>query len=106
MLEMDIPVVIFKDKNSVYGVKVPNIKGVHSWGDMREDALKNVREATTNHIETLLELGEPVEMLKARSQPCRSSLNMPAVFGHWPKSTLISSTASPNASTSACRALS
>lgn len=59
---MDIPVVIFKDEGSVYGVSVPNIKGVHSWGDTVEDALKNVREAITSHIETLLELGEPVEI--------------------------------------------
>jgi len=59
---MDIPVVIFKDEGSVYGVNVPGIRGVHSWGDTIEDALKNVREAITSHIETLLELGEPVEI--------------------------------------------
>jgi predicted RNase H-like HicB family nuclease len=59
---MDIPVVIFKDEGSVYGVNVPDIKGVHSWGDTVEDALKNVKEAITSHIETLLELGESVEI--------------------------------------------
>lgn len=59
---MDIPVVIFKDEGSVYGVTVPNIKGVHSWGETVEDALKNVREAIRSHIETLLELDEPVEI--------------------------------------------
>ena len=63
---MDIPVVIFKDESSVYGVSVPNIKGVHSWGETVEDALKNVREAITSHIETLLELGEPVEIAQKR----------------------------------------
>lgn len=63
---MDIPVVIFKDAGSVYGVNVPNIKGVHSWGDTVEDALKNVREAITSHIETLLELGEPVEIAQTK----------------------------------------
>lgn len=63
---MDIPVVIFKDEGSVYGVNVPNIKGVHSWGDTVEDALKNVREAITSHIETLLELGEPVEIAQTK----------------------------------------
>ena len=35
---MDIPVVIFKDEASVYGVNVPGIKGVYSWGDTIEDA--------------------------------------------------------------------
>lgn len=62
---MDIPVVIFKDKGTVYGVNVPDIKGVHSWGNSIEDALKNVKEAITGHIETLLELGEPVEITKS-----------------------------------------
>lgn len=63
---MDIPVVIFKDEGSVYGVNVPGIRGVHSWGDTIEDALKNVREAITSHIETLLELGEPVEITQKK----------------------------------------
>lgn len=63
---MDIPVVIFKDEGSVYGVNVPDIKGVHSWGDTVEEALRNVREAITSHIETLLELGEPVEITKSK----------------------------------------
>lgn len=62
---MDIPIVIFKDANSVYGVNVPDIKGVHSWGDTVEAALKNVKDAITTHIETLLELGEPVEITKS-----------------------------------------
>ncbi|MRX09485.1 type II toxin-antitoxin system HicB family antitoxin [Pseudoduganella sp. FT25W] len=61
---MDIPVVIFKDEGSVYGVNVPDIKGVHSWGDTIEDALKNVKEAIASHIETLLELGETIDITK------------------------------------------
>ena len=63
---MDIPVVIFKDEGSVYGVNVPDIKGVHSWGDTVEEALKNVKEAITSHIETLLELGESVEISQSK----------------------------------------
>ncbi|MRW86769.1 type II toxin-antitoxin system HicB family antitoxin [Pseudoduganella sp. FT26W] len=63
---MDIPVVIFKDEGSVYGVNVPDIKGVHSWGDTVEDALKNAKEAITSHIETLLELGDVVEITKSK----------------------------------------
>lgn len=49
---MHIPVVIFKDTGSVYGVNVPDIQGVHSWGDSVEDALNNVLTAITSHIET------------------------------------------------------
>lgn len=70
---MDTPVVIFKDEGSVYGVNVPNIKGVHSWGDTVEDALKNVREAITSHIETLLELGEPVEIEQRRIEDLQNA---------------------------------
>lgn len=63
---MNIPVVIFKDTGSVYGVNVPDIQGVHSWGDSVKDALNNVRTAITSHIETLLELGEPVEITQSK----------------------------------------
>ena len=100
---MYIPVIIFKDEASVYGVNVPDIQGVHSWGDSVEDALNNVRAAITSHIETLLELGEPVEI--TQSKPCRQILNMRAASGHWSTLTLKNSTASPNASTSACHVL-
>ena len=63
---MHIPIVIFKDTGSVYGVNVPDIQGVHSWGDSMEDALNNVRTAITSHIETLLELGKPVEITQSK----------------------------------------
>lgn len=61
---MDIPVVIFKDEHSIYGVNVPDIKGVHSWGNTIEETLANAKEAIVSHIETLLELGEPVDIAK------------------------------------------
>ena len=48
--QMDIPIVIFKDAGSVYGVSVPDIKGVHSWGRTVEAALENVKDAITTHI--------------------------------------------------------
>jgi predicted RNase H-like HicB family nuclease len=70
---MDIPVVIFKDEGSVYGVNVPDIKGVHSWGETVEDALKNVKEAITSHIETLLELGEPVDITKSKIEDLQAN---------------------------------
>jgi predicted RNase H-like HicB family nuclease len=63
---MNIPVVIFKDEGSVYGVNVPDIKGCHSWGETVEDALQNVKVAITSHIETLLALGEPVEITQSK----------------------------------------
>jgi len=70
---MDIPVVIFKDEGSVYGVNVPDIVGVHSWGDSVEEALENVKEAIVGHIETLLELNEPVEITKSKIEDLQST---------------------------------
>lgn len=59
---MDLPVVIHKDDGSVYGVTVPDIPGCHSWGDTIDEAMRNAREAIYSHIETLLELGEEVNV--------------------------------------------
>jgi predicted RNase H-like HicB family nuclease len=63
---MEIPVAIFKDEGSVYGVNVPDIRGCHSWGDTIDDALKNAKEAIYSHVETLVELGAPVEIAQSR----------------------------------------
>lgn len=59
---MDIPVVLHKDDGSVYGVTVPDIPGCHSYGDTIDEAMHNVKEAIYGHIETLLELGEDVNV--------------------------------------------
>ncbi|NIE68423.1 type II toxin-antitoxin system HicB family antitoxin [Burkholderia sp. Ax-1719] len=55
---MEFPIAIHKDDGSVYGVTVPDIPGVHSWGDTIDEALKNAKEAITGHVVTLIELGE------------------------------------------------
>jgi predicted RNase H-like HicB family nuclease len=59
---MFIPVAIHKDKESVFGVTVPDIPGCHSWGDTIEHALANAQEAIYSHLETLIELEEPTEL--------------------------------------------
>lgn len=63
---MEIPVAIFKDEGSVYGVNVPDIKGCHSWGETIDDALRNAKDAIYSHVETLIELGEPFEMTQSK----------------------------------------
>ena len=102
---MYIPVVISKDAASVYGVNAPYIQGVHSWGDSVEDALNNVRAAITSHIEALLDLGEPVDITQSKIEALQDYPEHAVASGHWSISTLKNSTASPNASTSACRFL-
>lgn len=70
---MDIPVVLHKEDGSVYGVTVPDIPGCHSFGDTFEEALHNVREAITGHIETLLELGEDVIISCSKIEELRAN---------------------------------
>ncbi|WP_321886399.1 type II toxin-antitoxin system HicB family antitoxin [Paraburkholderia bannensis] len=72
---MEFPIAIHKDEGSVYGVIVPDIPGVHSWGDTIDDALRNAKEAITGHVMTLVELGEvlsfkssPIEKLATKNE--------------------------------------
>lgn len=60
---VEFPVVVHKDDASVYGVIVPDIPGVHSWGDTIDDAINNSKEAIVSHVETLIELGEDVRFI-------------------------------------------
>ncbi|QTO47059.1 type II toxin-antitoxin system HicB family antitoxin [Burkholderia latens] len=55
---MEFPIAVHKDEGSVYGVTVPDIPGVHSWGDSMEGAIENTKVAIASHVETLLALGE------------------------------------------------
>ena len=59
---MFIPIAIHKSEGSVYGVTVPDIPGCHSWGETIEHAVANAKEAIVSHLETLIELGEPVDI--------------------------------------------
>ncbi len=57
---MNYPVVIHKDKDSDYGVTVPDLPGCFSAGATMEEAFENVREAILCHAEGLMIDGEPV----------------------------------------------
>lgn len=57
---MLVPVVIHKDKESDYGVTVPDFPGCFSAGDSIEDALSQAREAIELHLEGMLDDGEGV----------------------------------------------
>ncbi|MFY9259040.1 MAG: type II toxin-antitoxin system HicB family antitoxin [Gallionella sp.] len=63
---MLLPIAIHKDPNSVFGVIVPDIPGCHSWGDTMEMAVKNTKLAITSHVQTLIELGETVDIQPSR----------------------------------------
>lgn len=55
---MRYPVVIHKDKNSDYGVTVPDLPGCFSAGETLDEALEMAHEAVECHIEGLLLDGE------------------------------------------------
>lgn len=57
---MRYPVVIHKDRTSVYGVTVPDLPGCFSAGETMETALDNAVEAIECHLEGLLFDGEPI----------------------------------------------
>lgn len=57
---MNYPVVIHKDKDSDYGVTVPDMPGCFSAGSTMEEALDNAREAILCHAEGLMVDNEPV----------------------------------------------
>ncbi|MFM0050026.1 type II toxin-antitoxin system HicB family antitoxin [Caballeronia grimmiae] len=57
---MKFPIAIHKDEGSVYGVIVPDIPGVFSWGETIDHAIDNTKEAIFGHVATLIELGEEV----------------------------------------------
>ena len=54
---MRYPVVIHQEKNSAYGVTVPDIPGCFSAGDTIDEAMENTREAIFAHLALLTEGG-------------------------------------------------
>jgi len=62
---MQYPIFIHKDKNSAYGVIVPDLPGCFSAGDTIDEAIMNAHEAIECHIEGLLLDNEPIPLKKA-----------------------------------------
>jgi predicted RNase H-like HicB family nuclease len=54
---MELPLAIHKDKDSVYGVTIPDVPGCFSWGDTIDEAIRNAREAVYSHFEALAAQG-------------------------------------------------
>lgn len=50
-------VVLYRGEDGYIIAEVPSLQGVVSQGKTREDALKNIKEAVSLHIEVLLERG-------------------------------------------------
>ena len=50
---MKFKVVLEKEEDGGYSVHVPSLRGCHTQGDTREEALANAREAIECHLEGL-----------------------------------------------------
>ena len=50
-------VVLYRGEDGYIVAEVPSLQGVVSQGKTREDALKNIREAVSLHVEVMLERG-------------------------------------------------
>lgn len=62
---MQYPIFIHKDKDSAYGVIVPDLPGCFSAGDTVEEAIQNAHEAIECHIEGLLSDNESLPLKKS-----------------------------------------
>jgi len=70
---MKYPVAIHKDQDSCFGVSVPDIPGCFSIGETIDEALNNIQEAISDHLQILAEEGkgapEPSEVEKHYANP-------------------------------------
>jgi predicted RNase H-like HicB family nuclease len=57
---MTYAVMMEKGDDGSWWVRVPALPGCFSWGETREEAAEYVREAIQDHVEALLETGQPV----------------------------------------------
>jgi predicted RNase H-like HicB family nuclease len=62
---MRYPILIHKDRDSDYGVTVPDLPGCFSAGATTDEALSNAIEAIECHVEGLMIDGEPVPCARA-----------------------------------------
>ncbi|MFI5382308.1 MAG: type II toxin-antitoxin system HicB family antitoxin [Tepidisphaerales bacterium] len=62
---MVFPIVIHKERDSAYGVTVPDLPGCISAGDTLEEAIGMVREAIELHLEGMIEDGQAIPTPKS-----------------------------------------
>ena len=60
---MKSAIVIQKDEDNFYVASVPALRGCHSQGKTREEAVANVREAIRGYIVSMRKHGEEIPIL-------------------------------------------
>jgi predicted RNase H-like HicB family nuclease len=51
-------IIIEPDEKGTYHAYVPALRGCHTWGESIEEAKKNIRDAMSLYIESMLDMGE------------------------------------------------
>jgi antitoxin HicB len=57
---MEYRVILTRDDGGKWLASVPAFVGCHTWGDTREEALANAKEAIEGCIESLIDTGDPL----------------------------------------------
>lgn len=50
----------FEDGRDAWHAACPTLKGCHTWGHTRDEALTNIREAIDLYVQDLIEAGERI----------------------------------------------
>lgn len=57
---MKYTVILEREEDGGYHAFAPVLRGCHSQGDTRDEALRNIREAMAAYIESLKAAGDPI----------------------------------------------
>ncbi len=80
---MRFPVVIHKEEDTCYGVTVPDLLGCISAGDTADEALENVKEAITGHVESMVSRGYAVPEVNSVQEHLEGELAEDYESGIW-----------------------
>jgi predicted RNase H-like HicB family nuclease len=59
---MKLFIAIYESGDDLFGVSVPDLPGVHSFGESVEEAVGNAREAIHGHVATMIQRGMRVTL--------------------------------------------
>lgn len=46
-------IILAKEEDGRFSAQVPSLPGCHSWGENREETIKNIKEAIAGYLEVL-----------------------------------------------------
>ena len=61
MAKFKFRIIIEQDEDGIYIVSCPSLQGCYSQGETIAEAIENIKDAISLHIEARKELGEPID---------------------------------------------